>query len=309
MPLPHRFLRLAVALAFALVPAAARAQQAASPIVQPTLVEPLREVPFAALSSTALGPLGQAALSIRPAEWRHAETANFILHFIHDYVAAPVSTEAEFYYRVVARDLNKDTSRWERKGHIFIFENMADWRQFQTRGGLDPWTGGLHARNELFLVRDPSFRWKNNTLGHEVTHLIVNRFFGDNIPLWLNEGYAEYASLIAHATFYRARGYNSRPRFHFTRAADLFPVKDLTERVTYPTEVAAVETFYTESETLVRFLAGEDKARFIQFFELLGRGSTFETALRTAYGQRFPLGANFEDEFRRYAVSYLVKKD
>ena len=38
----------------------------------------LTEVPLAQLSDQALTPLGQAALGIRAAEWKHAESENFI---------------------------------------------------------------------------------------------------------------------------------------------------------------------------------------------------------------------------------------
>lgn len=268
----------------------------------------LKEVPFASLSSQVVSPLGLAALTIRPGEWKHAETANFIYHFFHSYIATPVSVEAEFYYRVIAKDLGKDTSRWERKAHVFIFESDADWRLFQSRANLDPWTGGAHVRNELFLPRDPTQKFKGNTLGHETAHLVLNRFYGDNVPLWLNEGYAEYISLICYATFYRARGYQARPHFHFLPNADYLPLKQLTEAVTYPAEARQVSAFYQESEVLVRFLSGEDKARFGQFLEMLSKGSTFDTALRTAYGARFPLATNFETEFKAYVNSYLVHK-
>ena len=270
-------------------------------------INSLQEVPFAALSSQAISPLGQAALSIRPREWKHAETANFIYHYFHSFVATPVSVEAEFYYRVIAKDLGKDTSRWERKAHIFIFESPDDWRQFQTRARLDPWTGGVHVRNELFLPRDPAQKFKGNTLGHETAHLVLNRFYGDNVPLWLNEGYAEYIAIICHASFFRARGYQARPRFHFLPSADYLPLKQLTEAVAYPTDVRQIEIFYTESEVLVRFLAGEDKAKFTQLLDHLSKGSSFETALRLSFGARFPLAANFEEEFKRYVNSYLLR--
>ena len=135
--------------------------------------------------------IGQAALAIRASEWRHAETTNFIYHYFQSFVAAPVSVEAEFYYRLIAQELGKDTTQWERKSHIFVFESAEDWAQFQRNGALDPWTGGVHSRGELFIRRDPQFRFKGNTLGHEVAHLVVDRFFGANVPLWLNEGYAE----------------------------------------------------------------------------------------------------------------------
>ena len=165
----------------------------------------LPEVPFAQLSDRQLRTLGQAALNIRPTEWKHAETPNFIYHFFHGYVVAPVSVEAEFYYRVIAQELGKDTTQWERKSHIFVFETMEDWAQFQRSGGLDPWTGGVHSGGELFIRRDPQFRFKGNTLGHEVAHLVVDRFYGSNVPLWLNEGYAEYVSRRCYAAFQRAR--------------------------------------------------------------------------------------------------------
>src|ERR1044072_3474175 len=86
----------------------------------------LREVPVQALSDRSFTPLAQAALSIRPKEWKHAETANFIYHYFHSYIAAPVAVESEFYYRVISKDLEKDTTQWERKCHIFVFETNAD---------------------------------------------------------------------------------------------------------------------------------------------------------------------------------------
>ena len=147
----------------------------------------LTELTLGQLSDRALTPLGQAALGIRAAEWKHAESANFVYHFFHGFIAAPVSVEAEFYYRVIARELEKDTTQWERKCHIYIFESPADWAEFQKRGALDPWTGGMHAAGSLFIQRDPQVKWKGSTLGHEVTHLVVERFFGTGVPLWLNE--------------------------------------------------------------------------------------------------------------------------
>src|SRR3712207_1909264 len=82
--------------------------------------------------------LGAKALAIRADEWKHGESANFVLHF-HDAAAAQaVASESEFYYRCIAKELERDTTRWERKGHIFIFESEEDWRDFQGAGSLEP---------------------------------------------------------------------------------------------------------------------------------------------------------------------------
>ncbi len=263
----------------------------------------LKEVPYRALSSTSMTPLGSAAFSIRPTEWKHAETDNFIYHYFHDFIATPVSVEAEFYYRVVARDLNKDTSHWERKANIYIFETPEDWSTFRTKGSLDPWTGGLHSRGELFIQRDPTYKFKGNTLGHETAHLVVDRFYGSNVPLWLNEGYAEYISRVAYASYYRARGYVAKPRTDALTTASFVPLERLTQAVTYPSDVNEVLAFYTESEKLVRFLNAADKSKFLVLLDTLAHGGLFENALHTAYGTLYPSTAQLEAAFRPYAIT------
>jgi len=262
----------------------------------------LREVPVQTLSDRSFTALGQAALSIRPADWKHAETANFIYHYFHSFIAAPVAVEAEFYYRVIARDLEKDTTQWERKSHVFIFETDADWAAFQRKGALDPWTGGIHSGGALFLQRNPEQKFKGNTLGHEITHLVIERFFGGGVPLWLNEGYAEYASGICYAAFNRARGYAARPTSRGVPVGLYLPLAQLTSMVSYPTDAVQVPIFYNESERLVRFLCRTDKRGFFAFLEASAKGNRLETALNKGFAARFINLEALEREFKNYAT-------
>jgi len=260
------------------------------------------EVPFERLTDRTIGSLGTRALAIRKADWKHAETAHFVYHYFQSFIAAPVSVEAEFFYTVVAKELGRDTSQWERKCHIYIFEKPEDWAQFQVAGQLDPWTGGLHAAGELFIVRDPAVKWKGDTLGHEVTHLILHRFFGPGIPLWLNEGFAEYAASRGYAAFWRARGYNSRPRSQAVDPAKWIPLTELTSATSYPADVLKVSVFYSQSERVVRYLSSVDKAGFQRFLEALAQGSRFDTALSKGYsGKIFDLAA-LERAAKEYAT-------
>jgi hypothetical protein len=262
----------------------------------------LHEVPFQSLSDRNLTSLGQAAMSIHPNDWKHAETTNFIYHFFHGYIAAPVSVEAEFYYRVISADLEKDTTQWERKSHIFIFETNEDWTAFQKKGSLDPWTGGIHSQGSLFIQRNPELKFKGNTLGHEVTHLVIERFFGAGVPLWLNEGYAEYSASRCYAAFNRARGYAARPTSRSVPADLYIPVAQLTSMVTYPQEVTQVGVFYGESERLVRLLAGTDKHGFGVFLDAMSKGNRFDTALTKGFGARFINLDSLDHEFKPYAT-------
>jgi len=262
----------------------------------------LKEVPLQSLSDRAITPLGQAALSIHPNDWKHAETTNFVYHFFHGFIAAPVSVEAEFYYRVISKDLDKDTTQWERKSHIYIFETDADWKEFQQKGALDPWTGGIHSQGSLFIQRNPEKKFKGSTLGHEVTHLVIERFFGSGVSLWLNEGYAEYSASRCYAAFNRARGYNARPLSHSVPADLYVPVAQLIAMVTYPKEVEQVGVFYSESERLVRFLEKTDKRGFNVFLDAMSKGNRFETALNKGFAARFISLDALDREFKTYAT-------
>ena len=266
----------------------------------------LPEIPFGQLSDRMLTLLGAKAMAIRTADWKHGETEHFVYHFFDRPMASAVSVEAEFYYRVIATELGKDTSAWERKCHLFLFDDETDWKTFQKFGGLDPWTGGIHSGGALFIHRNAGWKSENATLPHEITHLVIYRFFGPGIPLWLNEGFAEYAAARCRASFYRARGYNARPHANSVKEGRYITLAELTGAMDYPTEDERVAAFYEESQKLVRFLCAADRKGFGEFLEAMGKGSLFESAARTHFGNRFLNLETVEREFKGYATSQLI---
>lgn len=260
----------------------------------------LREIEFSQLSERDPNPLGEKALALRPEQWKHAETDHFIYHFVHSYVATPVSVEAEFHYRVITKELERDDVNSSPKCHIYIFEQPDDWHQFQSVGQLEPWTGGIHSAGSLFIQRNPAYKFSNNLVGHEITHLILHRFYPAAIPRWLDEGFAQYVSKAAHASYERARGYISKPHSESLAPNDLMPLSVLLAFTYPPSE--HVTTFYDESERLVRFLASTDKRSFLGLLDALARHQPFETALSRNYAGKFPTVAVLEEKFREYAI-------
>ena len=269
--------------------------------------EPLQEKPLSQISDSSIGILGQKALQIHENDWKHAETAHFVYHYFDSFIANPVAVEAEFYYRMISKELDKDTTQWERKCHIYIFEQDEDWHQFQKVGGLEPWSGGIHSQGQLFIQRNPQRKFKGNSLAHEVTHLVVHRFYGEGIPLWLDEGFAEYAASRWYASFYRMRGYNARPRSASVAPDSYLTVNALTSLVSYPQQDNEVLTFYAESERLVRFLSVADKQGFLQFLDAMGRGNRFDTALEKGFGSKFFNVEALNEQFKPYAVKDYVE--
>ena len=261
-----------------------------------------KDVSFELLSDRNISQLGARALAVRKTDWKHAESAHFVFHFFQSFVAAPMSVEAEFFYSVVAKELGKDTSQWERKCHVFVFDKASDWAAFQGLGKLDPWTGGLCAAGELFVLRESDRKWKGDTLGHEVTHLILHRFFGTGIPLWLNEGFAEYSASRGYAAFWRARGFRAAPRASSVDPAKWLSLASLTSAVSYPEDPTQVGAFYDQSHRLVRFLSAQDPAGFRRFLEAMAQGNKFDTALTRGFPGKFASLDALEKAAKDYAT-------
>jgi hypothetical protein len=276
------------------------------PPTDPKGINALTEVPLSQLSDPGDSLMGRAALAVRPADWKHAETPHFILHFFHNFVAAQVATELEFYYHAIEADVHADTSTWERKSHVYIFETDADWHAFQGNARLDPWTGGIHSEGNLFILRNPAYKFEGRSLGHETAHLVLYRYFGAAIPLWLNEGYAENSSIRFYAGLERRRGYNSLPHSAVLSAANYIPLATLTSAATYPDDVTQVPIFYQESEKLVAFLRSQGDDAFITFLDALSHGARLDTALTKAFGARFPSLEALDQEFAPYAQRQLT---
>ncbi len=272
---------------------------ATSAVAQINESSSLPEIEFSQLSQRDPNPLGEKALAIHPEQWKHAETDHFIYHFVHSYVATPVSVEAEFHYRVIAKELERDQPAGDVKSHIYIFERPEEWQQFQVFGNLEPWSGGIHSAGSLFIQRNPAYKFSNNLLGHEIVHLVLHRFYADGIPCWLNEGFAQFISKDAQASYQRARGYVSKPHSDAIAPQDLIPLSVLTA-ATHPFS-DRVHIFYDESERLVRFLAATDKPAFLGLLDALARHQPFESALPRSYPGKFANTASLEEKFRDYA--------
>src|SRR5438067_11917168 len=103
--------RLMLASAVILFTAAAHSD------AQLTDTSSLPEIAFDQLSERDPNPLGEKALAIHADQWKHSETDHFIYHFVHSFVATPVAVEAEFDYRVITKELERDAPGGNPKSH------------------------------------------------------------------------------------------------------------------------------------------------------------------------------------------------
>lgn len=213
-----------------------------------------RDIPYEAVDRGGLGPHDLAILDQPGFRWKHLQTEHFVLHYRQQMFAARVARLAEQFYEAISADLPKLHDRVSpRRSHIFIFRDARDWQSVVTgRPGLEPWAVSFVAGNVLYLQELGSgSSEKMSLLAHEMAHLVFNRFVTVRLPLWLNEGLAEYYEEFA----YRAvRGMGQSRRSAFPPLRQPTPLAELLDAADYPAAPDDVSRFYATSKYLVGYL-------------------------------------------------------
>ena len=85
---------------------------------------------------------------------------------------------------------------------------------------MPEWTFSRVEGPVMFLQQAENTSSSGDVLAHEMTHLVMNRFFERRRPLWLNEGLAEYYGEFAYSAF---KGVKKSKRAQFGRLANAVP--------------------------------------------------------------------------------------
>ena len=271
------------------------------PCSSPLFSAPLvKLVDWRDLSDRTQSSDGREALQIDRDLWKHAETAHFVYHFREVKEAETVYVHAEAYYDWVKEMFGVGEDTWPAKGHIYIFENKTLWKEFNKKPGerlpgAEAYTNGT----ELFIYREPFYLEPQKVLAHEITHIVAHRFIQGPLPLYLNEGIAEFMSYKALALQADGNEFNFRT-LTMIPEENFIPLEKLAGMKNYPEAQEKKEVFYHESEMFVRYLMLNHGAK--KFYDFLGRsasGASLEEALKGVYGLDLETALR---KFRLYAV-------
>jgi len=257
------------------------------------------EKPFDQLSHQKLTPIGNRAMAMIPEkEWHHAESEHLIIHYQHWAVRERLAREAEFYYWKIQNDLKLTNDLVKHKSHIFVFQEYSNWKKFQAQTDILN-IGGVTIRHEFFCYY-PKEKTKESSgvVAHEMTHLVFNRFFVGDPPLWLNEGFAEYQAHNAYLVFYNQR-------YPVVAHADPSAVQkldllEITGWTAYPEDPSTKAAFYMKSQLAAEVLVEKGGIeRFVQFVQSMIENHDFETAFNRHYIEIFKDYAAFLKELDR----------
>ena len=262
---------------------------------------PLIEKQFEELSHRDVSEKGKKALLIHAADWKHAETPNFVLHYRRVTEAQKVAREVEYHLWFIATTLGASRERYARKSHVFIFENEDEWKQYVSMSSLPTWVSSFAWGDDLYLnIRrsggGPTF--DSNTLAHETSHAVVARLFpGKRWPLWLNEGFAEYMGGASVAARKRQSAKRQQARLEMAE----MPLSTLESLTKYPDDQQQVAQLYQTSEKFIRFLMNElPKDRIVKFIEAVLAGKSMQAAVLEVYGDKIKDWAAFEKRYERF---------
>jgi tetratricopeptide (TPR) repeat protein len=140
---------------------------------------------------------------------------------------------------------------------------------------------------------------------HEYVHLLVNNSMGATVPLWFNEGLAEYYSTFEMKDQRRVLLGNLIPSHIINlRRSEFLPLRTLFAvdyKSPYYNESNKMNIFYAESWMFMHYLMQADgekhRPQLTKFVELLRAGATTDSAFQQAFQNSV---AAVEKDFRAY---------
>ena len=190
---------------------------------------------------------------------------------------------------------------------VVVFKNDESYRPFKIsannagyyQSGPDVNYIALKLVKDLAGDQDPY-----TIIFHEYTHLLVNNTTG-NVPLWFNEGLAEYYSTFSITADQKVvMGKPIPSHVYLLREKTMLPLRTLFQvdpKSPYYNESEKQSIFYAESWALMHYLVlGTDRRRVGQmgkFIELLARDVPMEEAFQQSFSTTFE---DMEKELRTY---------
>jgi Protein of unknown function (DUF1570) len=238
--------------------------------------------------------------------WVEAKTPHFtVVSNGRESEAAAAAEDLERFHALLAT-LRRADANLPLPTMVFAFRNTSSFRTYSPWPERDDVAGFfVPGRYRNFLALDLAPRGDSSgTLYHEYVHQFVADNFPE-VPLWFNEGLAEYYS---NFQVERGEALVGRPipeHLEALRVNGLVPIGDL---VTATTDSAAYNEsdragiFYAQAWATVHYLLS-DPARsrqVVRYLDALADGKDTDAAFREAFGREY---VDLRRELERYVAS------
>ena len=234
-------------------------------------------------------------------KWRHLQTEHFVIHYNRRMFANKVARFGESFYHIISSDFPQWHDRQSpNHSHIFVISDSKTWNKIlNANPTVERWAASFVHGQVMYLQEiGQQTSDKMDIFAHEMTHLVLNRHITKRVPLWLNEGLAEYYGEFA----YRAsKGMGQSKKQAFPPLKNAYPLNDLLNATQYPASPEEVTRFYATAKYLVGFLRLKQPAeKWMAFMTHLSDGQSIQTdLLLSTFG--WPDVATLEKQFLRFS--------
>ena len=198
---------------------------------------------------------------------------------------------------------------------VIVFKNDSSYKPFKSNPNVSGYFMPGEDVNYITLSNEKSgedqpFR----IIFHEYVHLLVENVLGATVPLWFNEGLAEYYSTFDIKEDYRHVILGDLIANHvlYLRETKFLPLRTLFAvdyRSPFYNEGNKMNIFYAESWMLVHYLLQGDsqkhRPQLAKFVDSLRAGTKIEDAFQLAFQENIE---SFEKDFKAYiqAAKYMA---
>lgn len=250
------------------------------------------------IMAALLGVCAAAVAAVVPLEqmlsapgWGELKGEHFIVYYEEQSggpTAKTVLQKAEEYYRRIGEQIGytrySDFWTWDERVKIVIFPDQASYSQAT---GQPAWSTGYANRDtRLFESRsivsfEQQAEFYDSILPHEVSHLILHDFIGENIPVWFDEGVAQLQEAAKSEIADRMMSI-------LVERKQTVPLATLTRwDIRGEEDPVKVKLFYAESLSVIEFLIERYGSQdFGRLCRQMRDGKGFEEALRNVYPTR-----------------------
>jgi len=136
-------------------------------------------------------------------------------------------------------------------GFVFVIDQEADWDRILQAAGNRVEGAALHIGREIYLRRSAEGSTPWIDIPHELVHFRLWQTHGGRLPLWLEEGLAQYMGWELARRYQLARGLELERELPALAPEHLLPWEEMMQWSAYPAGPAALMAFYRQSEELV----------------------------------------------------------
>lgn len=252
--------------------------------------------------------LGRVSHALESIKWQVKDSTHFLVYYCegNEEFAKGVSEKAEDYFNKITEDMGHTRYGnfwlWERRCRVYIY---SDQRQYMIFTGSPGWSAACadyKKRKIRTFQGSPNFL--ASSLPHELTHIIFREAagLGRNVPLWLDEGIAQYEEKGKIEWSNKIMKEAIKERQYIP--AEIIMKVDSRALMSNSPELA--ELFYAQSISMIGYLINKrTSARFANLCYHLKSEKSLDDALKFAY---FSYN-NFQDLYNDWLNYWLKEKE